>query len=104
MPKSPSWYPEEFRQKMLELMRSGRSVGSLVREFKVSRPTLTHWRKQAELDSGQRTDGLKTDEKTELARLRRENAQLREEREILKKAAAWFAQEAVPTRKLPSDS
>ncbi len=104
MPKSTSWYPEEFRQKMLELMRSGRSVGSLVREFKVSRPTLVHWRKQAELDAGQRSDGLKTDEKKELARLRREVAVLREERDILKKAAAWFAQEAVPTRKPPSGS
>ncbi|MBN2501756.1 MAG: hypothetical protein JXB38_13325 [Anaerolineales bacterium] len=49
--------------------------------------------KQAELDDGQRQDGLTTDEKQELARLRRENKRLRQEREILKKAAAWFAQE-----------
>jgi transposase len=66
--------------------------------------TIRNWVRQAELDSGQRTDGLTTDEKQELARLRRENARLREERDILEKAAAWFAQEAVGTHKKRSDS
>ena len=104
MVKPAKWYPDEFREQMLALMRSGRSIGSLVREFKVSHGTLAKWRKQADLDDGLRTDGLKTDDKAELTRLRREVATLREERDILKKAAAWFAQEAVPTRKPPSDS
>jgi len=97
-------YPKEFREKIVALMRAGRSQGSLYREFKVSLATLAKWRKQADLDDGLRDDGVKTGEKKELARLRREVAQLREERDILKKAAAWFAQEAVPTRKPPSDS
>jgi transposase len=55
--------------------------------------------RQADLDAGRRTDGPTTDERTELQRLRRENATLREEREILKKAAAWFARE---TSSIPS--
>lgn len=59
---------------------------------------------QADLDEGVRKDGLTTDEKQELARLRREVKVLREERDILSKAAAWFAQEAAPTPKRRSDS
>jgi transposase-like protein len=64
----------------------------------------TIWVKQAQLDVGERKDGLTTDEKVELARLRRENRVLREERDTLSKAAAWFAQEAAPTPKKRSDS
>jgi transposase len=54
---------------------------------------IRNWVKQAELDDGSQSDGLTTGEREELARLRRENARLKEEREILSKAAAWFAQE-----------
>ena len=73
------------------------------------RPTLSanairKWVKQAELDEGLRNDGLSTSEREELARLRRENRILREEREILSKAAAWFAQETGATPKRRSDS
>jgi transposase len=78
---------------MIELVRSGRNPESLGREFKVSGQSIRNWVKQADLDEGRRKDGLTTEERTEIVRLRRENRVLREEREILKKAAAWFARE-----------
>jgi transposase len=93
-------YPLEFRQQMVELVRAGRSPKALAQEFEPSEQTIRNWVKQAELDTGQRTDGLTTEERAELRQLRRENRQLKLEREILKKAAAWFAREtgAVPER------
>jgi transposase len=99
-------YPAEFRARMVDLVRAGRTQKSLSREFNVSERTIWLWVRQADLDSGLRSDGPTTDEKQELARLRRENERLREERDILKKAAAWFAQEeeAVRTQKKRSDS
>ena len=97
-------YPPEFRSKVVELARSGRTLSSLAKEFGVTDVTLRSWIRQADLDAGRRSDGLTTEEKQELARLRKENARLREERDILEKAAAWFAQEAVGTRKKRSDS
>ena len=97
-------YPPEFRARIIELLRAGRTLNSLEKEFDVNNMTIRNWVRQAELDSGQRKDGLTTEEKQELARLRRENARLREERDILEKAAAWFAQEAVGTHKKRSDS
>ena len=92
MPKSRPPYPEEFRRKIVELHRSGRSIRGLSREFEPTEQAIRNWVKQAAVDGGER-DGLTTDEKTELARLRREVRRLREERDILKKAAAWFARE-----------
>jgi transposase len=86
-------YPPEYKQRMVALVRSGRPVKELAREFKVRTGTIYRWVAQAEVDAGER-EGLTTDEKSELARLRRENAELREEKEILKKFAAWSAQEA----------
>jgi transposase len=95
-----STYPPEFRQQMVELVRAGRSPKVLAREFEPSEQTIRNWVKQADLDSGRRTDGLTSEEQAELRRLRRENRQLKLEREILKKAAAWFARETgtVPER------
>jgi transposase len=93
MPKSHQPYPPEFRQQILELVRAGRSPDELAREFEPTAQTIRNWIKQAELDHGQRQDGLTSEEKAELARLRKENKQLRLEREILSKAAAWFARE-----------
>lgn len=103
MPKSKPPYPPEFRARILELVRAGRTVASLAKEFKVTDQTIRNWTRQADLDSGRRNDGFTTEEKQELTRLRKENARLREERDILEKAAAWFAQESA-SRKKRSDS
>ena len=94
MPRTHPRYPDEFRQQILELARGGRTPDELAKEFEPTAQTIRNWIKQSELDHGQRQDGLTSEEKAELTRLRKENKQLRLEREILKKAAAWFAQEA----------
>ena len=86
-------YAPEYRQQMVELVRTGRTPGELAREFECSAQAIRNWVRQADRDEGRREDGLTTVEHEELRRLRRENRQLREEREILKKAAAWFARE-----------
>jgi transposase len=86
-------YSREFKERMIRLVQSGRSPEELSREFEPSGQAIRNWVKQAELDAGKRTDGLTTVERDELNHLRRENARLKEEREILSKAAAWFAQE-----------
>jgi len=100
MPNPRPPYPPEFRERILELHRAGRSIGSLAREFEPSANTISNWVKQAQLDAGERDDGLTTDERAELRRLRRENKRLKLEREILEKAAAWFAREggSIPRR------
>lgn len=90
-------YPPEYRQQLIDLVRSGRSAESLAKEYEASAAIIRKWVKQADLDSGARQDGLTTNEREELRRLRRENEVLREEKEILKKAAAWFAQETTRT-------
>lgn len=93
MPKAKPPYPPEFRNRMVELVRAGRSPAELAREFEPSAEAIRNWVKQADLDAGKRTDGVTTAEREELVRLRRENRQLRMEREILAKATAWFARE-----------
>jgi transposase len=103
MAKRPA-YPPAFRRRILELVRTGRSPEDLAREFEPSAQTIRNWVAQAERDEGLRDDGLTTAEREEIRRLRREVRQLREEREILKKAAAWFAQETGATPKKVSDS
>ena len=97
-------YPAEFRQRMLELVRAGRKPQALAKEFELSAQTIGNWVKQADLDNGRRGDGLTTEEKDEVRRLRREVRALREEREILKKAAAWFARETGSIPPKGSDS
>jgi transposase len=101
MPRSHPPYAPEYRRRIVELARAGRSESELAREFEPSVESIRQWVKQAELDEGVRSDGLTTSEREELNRLRRENRVLREEREILSKAAAWFAQEtgATPGRR-----
>jgi len=94
MPRTRPPYPEEFRRQMVELVRTGRTPEELAREFEPCGETIRNWVKQADLDDGRRQDGLTTEEKKEMRELRREVRQLRVEREILKKAAAWFAREA----------
>jgi transposase len=78
---------------MVELVRSGRSPEELTREFEPTAQSIKNWVGQAERDAGRGDVGLTTVEREELNRLRRENRQLRLEREILSKAAAWFARE-----------
>ena len=95
MPRTRNPYPAEFRDQLIALARSGRSVESLAREFEPCVATIHGWIKQAERDEGVRDDGLTSAEREELRRLRRENKQLRQERDILSKAAAWFAQNDV---------
>ena len=97
-------YSPELQQQIVRLVRSGRTPEEVAREFEPSAQAIRNWVKQVELDEGTRTDGLKTEEREELARLRRENARLREEREILSKAAAWFAQETEKKSKRSSSS
>jgi transposase len=104
MPKSHRPYPPEYRERIIELVRGGRSPESLAKEFEPSAQCMRNWVRQADRDAGRRHDGLTTDERTELQRLRRENATLREEREILKKAAAWFARETGSIPSKGSDS
>ena len=86
-------YPAEFRERIVELARAGRTPEELAEEFEPTAQTIRNWVAQADRDSGTRSDGLTTEEREELRRLRRENKQLKVEREILKKAAAWFARE-----------
>ncbi len=86
-------YPIEFRQQMVELVRVGRTPEELSREFEPSAQAIRNWVAQADRDEGRRGDGLSTPEREELRRLKRENRRLRQEREILAKAAAWFARE-----------
>ena len=100
MSKTHPPYAPEYRRQMVELVRTGRTPGELAREFECSAQAIRNWVRQADRDQGLREDGLTTLEREELRRLRREVRQLREEREILAKATAWFAREtgSVPGR------
>ena len=104
MPKARVPYPAEFRQKIVELYRAGRSIAELTEQFEPSDQTIRNWIAQTDADRGKRTDLLTSAEREELARLRRENKQLKLEREILAKATAWFAREADTTPKKSSGS
>jgi transposase len=98
MPRTRPPYPEQFRREAVELVRkSGRPTSEIAKDLGVTEQSLRNWVKQADVDGG-RAHGLSSEEKEELRRLRRENRILREEREILKKAAAFFATETVSTR------
>ena len=94
VPRTRPAYPAEFRREAVELLRAGRSPRELAESLGVSEQTLRNWRRQDQLDRHERDDGLTTDERAELVRLRRENARLRQERDLLKRAAAFFATES----------
>ena len=92
-------YPSEFRAQMVELVRAGRSPEQLAKEFELTANTIRKWAQQADRDEGRRSDGLTTQEREELRRVRRELRQVKLERDILAKATAWFARE---TGSIPS--
>ena len=101
MPKTRSPYSPEFRRQMVELVRAGRDPAELAREFEPTAQSISHWVAQADRQEGRpeaKGNGLSAAEREELARLRRENKQLRLERDILSLAAAWLAREtgAIP--------
>ncbi len=93
MGKTRAPYPAEFKEEAVRLARtSGKPTSQIARDLGVSFESLRHWIKQAEIETGE-WQGLMADEREELRRLRRENQVLQQEREILKKAAAFFASE-----------
>jgi transposase len=93
VPRTRPPYPPEFRRQAIELVRSGTPLKQVAVELGVSEQTLRNWRRQDQVDRHERDDGLTTDEREELRRLRRENARLTQERDLLKRAAAFFAKE-----------
>ena len=97
-------YTPEFKRQMVGLVKSGRRPASLAKEFGPSAWTIALWVKQDARDVGDGGVGLTSAEREELRRLRREVKRLKEEREILAKAATWFATESSVTSKRSSDS
>ncbi len=93
MPRRPAAYPAAYREQIIALARAGRSPKELAKEFEPSEQTIRNWGVQDGADRGERPETLTTDERAELRRLRRENRQLKVERDILGKAA-WFARES----------
>ncbi|MBV8577562.1 MAG: transposase [Acetobacteraceae bacterium] len=107
MPKTRPPYSPEFRRQMVELVRSGRDPTDLAREFEPSAQAIRNWVAQSDRQEGRREEkdpGLTAAERGELTRLRRENKQLRLERDILSRAAAWFARETGAIPPGPSSS
>src|SRR3954451_3322681 len=93
VPKTRPAYPEEFRREAVQMLRAGRTPRELAESLGVSQQTLRNWRRQDQIDRRERDDGPTGDEQDELRRLRRENARLSQERDLLKRAAAFFAAE-----------
>jgi transposase len=97
---APRKYPLELRERAVRLVfESGRPVRQVARDLGVHHESLRHWVRQAEADTGRRRDLLTSDEREELKRLRKENAELRRANAILKDASVYFATELDPTRR-----
>ncbi len=93
MPGPTLHYPPEFKREAVQLYRSsGKSIPKMAEELGIASESLRRWIRQHDIDSGER-EGLSTDEREELSRLRRENRTLKQERDFLKKAAVFFAKE-----------
>jgi transposase len=87
-------FTAQFKAEIVELCQRGdRTIGQVSKDFELTETVMRSWVKQAELDAETRSDGLTSDEQTELAQLRRENRRLREDVEVLKRATAFFAKE-----------
>ncbi len=103
MPRTRTAYPLEFRDQIVALARAGRSIKDLAKEFEPCADSIRNWVRAAETAESRTLNpvpaGLDSDEREELRRLRREVKQLRQERDILSKAAAWFAQNDVTSSK-----
>lgn len=98
MGKTKPPYPPEFKEEAVRLaLSSDLSIREIAEDLNVSQQSLRNWVAQAQIDAGEK-QGVTSEERAELRRLRRENRVLREERDILKKAAAWFAKETDSTR------
>lgn len=94
----PAPFPPEFKRRAVELTReSDKSVSQVARELGVSASGLRNWVAQADIDDG-RKPGLSSEDRAELAELRREKFRLETENEILRRAAAFFAREAYPPK------
>jgi len=96
-------YPLEFKTKLVALVLAGRTPEELADEFEPSGQTIRNWVRQAQINAGDRSDGLTTEDRQEMARLRKRVKQLEMEREILSKATAWFARESMEPKR-SSDS
>ncbi len=96
--RSRRYFSREFKAETVELIRSsGRSIPDICRDLDLTETTVRNWVRQARVDAGE-VEGLTTDERDELRRLRAENRTLRMERDLMKKAAAFFAKDSDPIR------
>jgi transposase len=93
VPKTRPSYPPEFRREAVQMLRAGRTPVELSKSLGVSEQTLRNWRRQDQADRRERTDVPASAELEELRQLRKENARLKQERDLLKRAAAFFAAE-----------
>ena len=93
-PRPRRSFTPEFKAEVVELVRQpGNTAGSVARELNLTETAVRSWAKQADLDAGRRSDGLTSEQLSEMAQLRKELREAREERDILKRAVAFFARE-----------
>jgi transposase len=104
MPGTRGPYPQDFRDRIVELARNGRTPSELADEFEPTEQTIRNWMKQADRDDGKTADRLSTDERAELRALRKKLRRMKQERDILAKATAWFARETGDVPPKSSDS